>query len=170
VKRLEQTLAPKPPQDIWIRWSFPIDFEKPHGLYGYQDVNFRTREMKSVPEEEEIRLLRQHYEEEVSEHAKRQQNGYSWTTFEDFLKSSECKCERCQSLFRGKELADLLKEREEVFESLTEGMAPKEKAEFEHAVVKEIVNSEDFQKLLRDHEGRCQSKDKEVTAPIDDGK
>jgi hypothetical protein len=111
VKRLEQTFAPKSPQDIWIRWSFPIDFGKPHGLYGYQDVNYLTREMKAVPEEEELRLMRQHYEEEVPERAKRQHDGYSWATFEDFLKSHECKCERCQSLSRGKELLSTTEQR-----------------------------------------------------------
>jgi hypothetical protein len=126
--------------------------------------------MRAVPEEEEIRLLKEYYVEDLPEQAKRQQDGYSWATFEDFLKSHECKCERCQSLSAGKEATDLLKRREEVFESLTEGMTQEEKAEFELAQVKEMVNSEDFLKLLRDHEGKGQFKDGEVTVPTDDGK
>lgn len=169
IKKLEQALAPKPPQNAWMRWGFPVDNEKPHGRYGYQDVNWVTLEKRAVPEEEEIRLLK-HYYEEVSMQAKRQHDGYSWATFEDFLKNHECKCETCQSLFKGKEITELLKRREEVFESLTEGMTPKEKSKFELAQVKETVNSEDFLKLLRDHEGKSQFKDKEVTASTDDGK
>lgn len=98
VKKLEQTLAPKPPLNIWMRWSFPVDSEKPHGRYGHQDVNWMTLEKRAVPEEEEIRLLKHFYEEKVSWKAKRQHVGYSWATFEDFLKSHECKCERCQKL------------------------------------------------------------------------
>lgn len=170
VKKLEQAFTPKPPQNAWMRWSFPVDIEKSHGRYGHQDVNWVTLEKRAVPEEEEIRLLKEHYEDDVSEQAKTQHDGYSWATFEDFLKSHECKCERCQSLSEEKEVTDLLKRREKVFESLTEGMTPKEKTEFELAHVKEIVNSEDFLKLLRDHEGKSQFKDKDVTAPIDDGK
>ena len=170
VKKLERTLAPKPRPNVWMRWGFPVDSKKPHGRYGCQDVNLMTSEMRVVSEEDEIRLLKEHYEEEVSQQAKRQHDGYSWETFEDFLKSHECKCERCQSLSEEKEFTDLLKRREEVFESLTEGMTPGEKVEFELAQVKEMVNSEDFLKLLRDHEGKGQFKDKEVTAPTDDGK
>jgi hypothetical protein len=170
VKRLEHVLVPKPPENIWVRWSFPVDIGKPHGLYGYQDVNWATREIRAVPEEEEIRLLKQYYEEEVPEPVKRQHDGYSWATFEDFLKSHECKCEGCQNLSKGKEITELLKKKEEVNETLTEGMTPKEKAEFELAVVKEIVNSEDSPKLLRDHGSKGQFEDKEVTASTDDGK
>jgi len=170
IKKLEQAFTPKSPQDAWIRWSFPVDIEKSHGRYGHQDVNWVTLEKRAVPEEDEIRLLKEHYEKEVSEQAKRKHDGYSWATFEDFLKSHECKCQRCQSLSEGKEAADLLKRREEIFESLTEGMTPGEKAEFELAQVKETVNSEDFLKLLRNHESKGKFKDREVTVSIDDGK
>jgi integrase len=69
VKRLEQTLAPKPPINIWVRWSFPVDRQKPHGRYCYQDANYMTREVKAVPEDEETWLMKQFYEEEVPEHA-----------------------------------------------------------------------------------------------------
>lgn len=170
VKKLEQAFTPKPPQNAWMRWSFPVDIEKSHGRYGHQDVNWVTLEKRAVPEEEEIRLLKQHYEEELPEGAKRQHDGYSWATFEDFLKSHECKCERCQSLSKGKEITELLRENEEISEALTKDMTPKEKAESELAVVKEIVDSEDFLKLLRDHEGKGRFKDKEATATTDDGK
>lgn len=160
IKKLEQTLAPKSPQNAWMRWGFPVDSEKPHGRYGHQDVNWMTLEKRAVPEEEEILLLKQYYEEELPEQAKTQRDSYNWATFEDFLKSHECKCERCQSLLEGKEGTDLLKRREEIFESLTAGMTRGEKVEFELTQVRELVNSEDFLKLLRDHEGKGQFKDK----------
>jgi len=117
--------------------------------------------MKAVSEEEEVQLLKEYYEEELPVEAKRQHVGYSWTTFEDFLESKKCRCEKCQSLSKEKELTDLLKRREEASDSLTKGMTPKEKAEFELALVKETVNSEEFLRLLQDHDGKSQLKDKE---------
>ena len=45
---------------------------------------------------------------------------------------------------------DLLKRREQIFESLTKGMTPEEKTKFELAAIEELTNSEEFLKLLRD--------------------
>jgi hypothetical protein len=150
VRRLEQTFAPSLPVDLVFVLSYG-GCDEPHGRYGYCRACWNSRDgftrFEPVSEVEELDIMRQCYAE-VPAHCK--EKGEVFETFEQYLSYHECKCERCQSLARGKELTALLKEREEVLESLTKDMTPEEKAEFEHAAVEEIVKSEDFQKLLRD--------------------
>jgi len=154
VEKLEQLFTPKPPEDLAIVW-WAGSLDKPHGRYGYSKFHVHTQQQEALSEQEEVELLRQRYEE-MEPHAKRVHDGYSWATFEDFLKSHECKCEKCQNQSKVKEMTDLLKRREETFEALTAGMTPAEKAEFELATVEEFVNSEDFKKLMQDYRNKNQ--------------
>ncbi len=98
VKMLEKVLAPpQPDRSIEIIWMFPMNSHRNHGAYGHQKTthnlnNGEVIDYEAVPEDEEVQLLKSYYEEKVPDHSKRQFDGFSWATFEDFLKASRCKC------------------------------------------------------------------------------
>jgi hypothetical protein len=91
VKRLEQTLTPKPPDDIVVIFSFGPD-EESHGKYGHRKRHMLTGEVEPVDEEDEIGMLRDYYETQIPRHCKKADGVYP--TFEFFLRSHECKCGR----------------------------------------------------------------------------
>ncbi len=138
MRKLEQRLESNSHGlDVWIRWCFTTDFGKPHGRYGFHEFNLLTQETRAVPEAEEARSLRRHYETELPAVAKREHAGYSWATFEDFLKSHECKCEKCQSPSK-EEIVNLMEQPERVSESQTEKIASEETSDSEKAETKEM--------------------------------
>ncbi|MGB9135314.1 MAG: hypothetical protein WCC63_07025 [Candidatus Bathyarchaeia archaeon] len=98
VEELRQRIKPRDEPDMWLGVSFTSDTTKPHGKYGYCLVRVTTPshplpEQRAVSEEEELRLMREHYEA-IPKCAKRQHDGYSWATFEDFVKYHLCRCGR----------------------------------------------------------------------------
>ena len=82
VKRLERILAPKPPEDVVVVLSFDPD-EEPHGKYGHRKMHMLTGEVEQVDEQDEIDMLRGHYEKQVPVHCKKADGVYP--TFEVFL-------------------------------------------------------------------------------------
>jgi len=89
VEKIRQKV--KPPKDVWVRFSFPVDRNQPYGRYGHCLFNVLTRGQKAISEEDEVLLMKEFYEKNVPEHAKRDHDGYSWKTFEAFLKHHEHK-------------------------------------------------------------------------------
>ena len=79
-------------REVVIRTYFPFSLDKPHGRYGGCLFHMGTCEQEAVSEEEEVAELKYNYDHEIPEHAKRQHDGYSWATFEEFLRAHEFKC------------------------------------------------------------------------------
>lgn len=101
VKDIKNRISPKPPKDVtWINCFGTND--QPHGKYRYRIIHLLTGKIDPVPEDEEIYILKKHYEEQVPQHAKRRYINsssssswdYDWSTFEAFLKAHECHCGR----------------------------------------------------------------------------
>ncbi len=101
---LEKVLAPSRPGRTlhWI-WAFPMDNHHSHGKYGYQKVivsldTYKPYDYEAIPEEEELRLMKEYYDTQLPEHSKRDfpaSHGiaaYSWKTFKDYVKSHRCRC------------------------------------------------------------------------------
>ena len=86
---------PKFPVDYVITFTFGPD-NQPHGPYGYRKLHLGNGYTKSWYEpcsmEEEVAQLKDCYEHEILQHAKRQHDGYSWATVEDYLEAYRCKC------------------------------------------------------------------------------
>jgi hypothetical protein len=100
VKKAEQQTHVRR-KDLWIAFSFGPD-DEPHGKYGYRRIQFGTGKKEAVEEEEEVKQLRDYYDKFLPKHAKMQHEGYSWATFEDYLKVHECKCLFHQGCARAK--------------------------------------------------------------------
>jgi hypothetical protein len=115
LRRIEEKLAPNQEKDIVIVWSFGPE-DEPHGKYGYRKLHVYTGLKEACTEEEELRYLKQAYDDIPLESRK---NVAYWSSFEDYLKHQRCKCPMHSDDvdFRAAEIQDLLKKFDETLEA-----------------------------------------------------
>jgi len=114
LRRIEEKLAPNQENDIVVVWSFGPE-DEPHGKYGYRKLHVYTGLKEACTEEEELRYIKQAYEDIPLE--SRKSVAY-WSSFEAFLKHQKCKCpvHRVEGDFGAEEIEDLLKQFDDVLE------------------------------------------------------
>ena len=114
IRRIEAELLLNQKEDVVIVWSFGPD-DEPHGKYGYRKLHVYTGLKEACTEEEELRYLKQAYDDVPIQVRK---NVAYWTSFEVFLKHQRCKCPTHSDNvdFKAAEIQDLLKKFDETLE------------------------------------------------------
>jgi hypothetical protein len=88
---IKARVLPKPPREIKIRFWYPFNKNDPHGTFGGCLYSFHAKRQETIPEEQEIRELREYYENDIPEHCK-QNLDHVWSSFEKYMEYYRCKC------------------------------------------------------------------------------